>query len=205
LTAPLCTGAEAAESFQHGAAPSPAAGEGAPHNGGAGIPGGRLPKDGRSGFTLTEIAVALGIFSFALVSLLGMLSVGLKNSRKATLQTSASNVLSAIASDIQSSTFDKKGSFFTSPRLGIICRVNADGTLRDPELKAPTTPACVNESGTLINPLDANPLERVYRLEITKAVEGTLALRVRIVWPPKQAEGAREEGAIDSLVPLPFF
>ncbi len=164
-----------------------------------------LQVNARAGFTLAEIAVALGIFSFALVSLLGMLSVGLKNSRKATVQTSASNVLSAISSDIQSSVFNKSTSVFSSPRLGLVCSLNADGTLKDPVLKAPTTPACINESGTLINPDQATPLEKVYRLEITKAVQGTLALRVRIIWPPKQAPGAREEGALETLVPLPFF
>lgn len=170
---------------------------------------------GRAGFTLTEIAVAMGIFSFALVSLLGMLSVGLKNSRKAAIQTSASNVLSAISSDIQSSTSTYKvvGSVrtytFTSPILGIIATVGPDKNNTGPTEQTALVSGgtlYVRESCTPVANVDTvSPLEKIYRLELSPAAQGTPAIRVRVVWPHKQSPGSREEGSLETLVPLPFF
>ena len=56
----------------------------------------RLP-----GFSLVEVTVALGISVFCLVVVFGLLSVGFNTSSLAVEQTTATNLLSAVASDLR--------------------------------------------------------------------------------------------------------
>lgn len=57
---------------------------------------------GRSGFSLVEVVLAIGIISFAMVILVALLPTGLQLARKSTEETSALNLASAISSDLQS-------------------------------------------------------------------------------------------------------
>jgi Flp pilus assembly pilin Flp len=50
----------------------------------------------RSGFTLVEIALALGVVAFALVAIIGMLPVALESARESKLQTQAAFVARSI-------------------------------------------------------------------------------------------------------------
>lgn len=52
------------------------------------------------GFSLIEVALAIGIVSFALVSLLGSLPVGLMSAQEAVLQTTRTHVLQQISADL---------------------------------------------------------------------------------------------------------
>lgn len=52
---------------------------------------------GRSGaFSLTEVVLALAVFSLAIVSLLGLMSVALSTQRDSVMETTAANVAAAI-------------------------------------------------------------------------------------------------------------
>ncbi|MFV0417008.1 MAG: prepilin-type N-terminal cleavage/methylation domain-containing protein [Chthoniobacterales bacterium] len=55
----------------------------------------------RQGFSLVEVTIAMGIMSFCLLAMLGMLPVGLNQERKATDQFLALQALSALAADFQ--------------------------------------------------------------------------------------------------------
>jgi Tfp pilus assembly protein PilV len=156
-----------------------------------------------SGFTLAEIAVALGIFSFALVSMMGMLSVGLKNSRKATVQTSASNLLSGIVADIHASTQlplgDDKFSF-TSPKLQLAA------TLDKKRNTVTVVPAArsLNESCTEVLPNAPEMMQRVYSVQFFPGTDGVSAIRVRVEWPTNRQPNTKPEGFLEALVPLPL-
>jgi uncharacterized protein (TIGR02598 family) len=155
----------------------------------------------KEAFTLTEVALAMGIFSFALVSMLGLLSVGLKNSRRANVQISASNLMSAIASDIRSSTYlVKSGTYsYSSPRLKLTASVNARGVVSEVS-PASTT---LDESGSPADLTTPNPLLKLFTVNFAAASAGTTAIRVTVQWPPKISPATPSEGTLDALIPLP--
>lgn len=162
----------------------------------------RLPG-GESGFTLAEIAVALGIFSFALVSMMGMLSVGLKNSRKATVQTSASNLLAGVVADIHASTQLSLGDdrfSYKSPKLGL------EAILNKKTNTVTSAPAALslNESCTVVLPSTVEMLQKVYSVQFFPGIDGVSALRVRVEWPINRQPNTNPEGFLEALVPLPL-
>ncbi len=53
------------------------------------------------GFSLVEVTLALGIAAFCLVVVFGLMGVGLNTSAFSVEQTAATNVLSAVASDLR--------------------------------------------------------------------------------------------------------
>lgn len=55
-----------------------------------------------SGFSLVEVTVAIGIVSFALLAVVGLLPVGLKSIKSATEQSAAANTLTALAESLRS-------------------------------------------------------------------------------------------------------
>ena len=52
-------------------------------------------------FTLVEVAIALGVAGFCLVSIFGLLTVGLSSSQAATEQTVAQDILSTVVSELR--------------------------------------------------------------------------------------------------------
>lgn len=172
-----------------------------------GTAGGRLSRRRRvkeSGFTLAEIAVALGIFSFALVSMMGMLSVGLKNSRRATVQTAASNLLAGIVADIHASKNlslgDNKYSY-TSPKLHITANLDKKtNTVSETQ----TTAISLNESCTIVTPSTPEMIQKVYSVQFFPGAEGIAAIRVRVEWPANRQPSTKPEGFLEALVPLPL-
>jgi hypothetical protein len=147
----------------------------------------------------------MGIFSFALVSMIGLLSVGLKNSRRANVQIAASNLMSAIASDIQSSSWLVKGGTYsyTSPRLKLRATLDSKGNVSgvDPGNRI------LDEGGSpppVVGTTQA-PLAKAFNVIFSAASEGTAAIRVTIQWPASAAATPAKapEGALDALIPLP--
>ena len=55
-----------------------------------------------AGFSLVEVVLAIGIVSFALVAVVGLLPAGMKSLKNATEQAAAANVLNSIATAIRS-------------------------------------------------------------------------------------------------------
>lgn len=55
----------------------------------------------KTGFSLVEVALALGVSAFCLIAILGLLPVGLKSSQAALEQTAANGILSAVATDLR--------------------------------------------------------------------------------------------------------
>jgi uncharacterized protein (TIGR02598 family) len=55
----------------------------------------------RSGFSLVEVTLALGVAAFCLISVMGLLPIGVQTNRAAVQQTTANDILSAVVSDIR--------------------------------------------------------------------------------------------------------
>ena len=56
----------------------------------------------RSGFSLIEVTLALGVAAFCLLAVFGLLPIGLKTQRFAIEQTAATRIVSATVSDLRS-------------------------------------------------------------------------------------------------------
>ncbi len=172
----------------------------------------RLPLSTRhrtDGFTLAEVALSLAIFSFALLSMLGLLSVGLKTSRKANLQTAASNLLSSIAADIQASLVntseDENTTTFTSPSLALVATRTKGADATSDTLTVAPDSMILTDAGTdgaAMSPVQQGAL-KLFKVTFTASAQNASAVRIKIAWPATTPVTARPEGAIESLVPLP--
>jgi uncharacterized protein (TIGR02598 family) len=58
----------------------------------------------KKGFTLIEMMVAIGIAGFCLVTMMGLLSAGLRLSQRAANQTEAGNILTAVYTNLGTNT-----------------------------------------------------------------------------------------------------
>jgi Tfp pilus assembly protein PilV len=56
----------------------------------------------RAGFSLIEVVLAMGVVAFCLVSIIGLLSVGIGSTDASTEQTTLANILSAVSADLRS-------------------------------------------------------------------------------------------------------
>ena len=90
-------------------------------------------------FTLVELALALGIVSFAMVSIFGLVPIGLQASRDSSDQIARTNITKQIASEAQLTDFDKLADLTKSPYYfdadGVRCakaesRYSASASLR---------------------------------------------------------------------------
>ena len=55
----------------------------------------------RDGFSLVEVTLALGIASFCLIAVLGLMPVGIQTNRNATCQTAATNLMATVVADLR--------------------------------------------------------------------------------------------------------
>jgi uncharacterized protein (TIGR02598 family) len=53
------------------------------------------------GFSLVEVTLALGIAAFCLIAVFGLMPVGVQTNRNATSQTTATNIMAAVVSDLR--------------------------------------------------------------------------------------------------------
>jgi len=65
----------------------------------------------KKAFTLVEVVLALGIISFALLAVVGLLPIGLKSVKNANENAGAANVLQAIAASVRSATTTNSTTF----------------------------------------------------------------------------------------------
>lgn len=64
-----------------------------------------------AGFSLVEVTLAIGIVSFALLAVVGLLPVGLKSVKNANEQAGAANVLNVIAGSLRSASSSNRTNF----------------------------------------------------------------------------------------------
>jgi len=153
-------------------------------------------------FSLTEVVLALGIASFCLLILLGMLPVGLNSNKSSREETAALNVVSRISADLQSLP---KGKTSGGDNWSI------DG-LTIPEAGESAKALTVYYSDTLPN--FQNTIDRTTRYRITAkltppanisgtAQHTTTYVHLTVSWPPQlDPTTVRPAGSVTTLIAL---
>jgi Tfp pilus assembly protein PilV len=72
----------------------------------------------RSAFSLTEVVIALGVVSFALIAIFGLLPVGLKTVKNANEQAAAANLLGAIADAVRNASTNASATTYSNSIAG---------------------------------------------------------------------------------------
>jgi uncharacterized protein (TIGR02598 family) len=133
-------------------------------------------------FSLVEIVIAIGIASFSLISMLGLLPVGLSNTHTATTQTGAMNLMTALSADIRTAT---SGS--SSIRFGINPTKTSAQTLY------------FDESGNVTDLQNSNARYKVMIQAVWQPSSNETVNRITITWPP-QAPASNVMGSADAVV-----
>lgn len=132
----------------------------------------------RSAFSLVEVAIALGLLSFVLLSVIGLLGVGLTSSRSAhldTIQAAAARQALSIVRTADFDTFSSGTYWFTLDGARLTnsvdayfeCRVTADEVTTAPDDAQPHLRTLHLE---FVHPVAAPPQSRT-----TNTVQTTLA------------------------------
>jgi len=87
-------------------------------------PGGRFGRGGGA-FTLIEVTLAIGVVAFCLLTIFGLIPVGLRTNKAAVQQTAANGILSAVIADLRATPSTLPlGSGTTSQEFGISIPAN---------------------------------------------------------------------------------
>lgn len=160
------------------------------------------------GFTLVEVTLALGIAVFCLVVIFGLLNVGINTGTTSVEQTFATNVLSAVASDLRTApnTFPKGSADQTTAIYKLTVPANATDPTASPTPKPPTV-TYLDASGQPILNGSGSPMTTVtaatrYQLQAwMKPGAGRDVTQVRLLlsWPPGATVPA---ASVETLVAL---
>ena len=127
-------------------------------------------------FSLVEVTLALGVASFCLVALFGLMPVGIQTNRNATSQTAATNIAAAVIADL-------RGTPITNPTSSQFCI--SFGTPKT--LYFDSAGRCSSDLSGVSTPCGstwAPALSSRYQLNITWS--GSSSLRyanLKITWP----------------------
>jgi uncharacterized protein (TIGR02598 family) len=131
---------------------------------------------GKDGFSLVEVTLALGIATFCLIAVFGIIPVGVHTNRNATSQTAATNLMAAVVADLRATPTSST----TSAQFGITFGTN--------------TTLYFDGMGQFTTSLTTNSR---YQLNVTWS--GSTGLRyadVKVTWPaaatPANATGSAE-------------
>jgi uncharacterized protein (TIGR02598 family) len=61
----------------------------------------RLGSNKNAAFSLIEVTLALGVAAFCLITVFGLMPVGVQTNRNATSQTAATNIIAAVVADLR--------------------------------------------------------------------------------------------------------
>lgn len=133
------------------------------------------------GFTLAEVVIAIGVISFALVAIIGVLPVGLASGRLATQETRANHLAEEVFSTLRSQPFTSVSlSSLASP--GTI-DLSAENRIYNPQLHA-------NYVGQFVAQSDYFTIQLQFRNAPEGVVKGT-ASEVRVQISGREKGGAR--------------
>ncbi len=162
----------------------------------------RKKRNSIEAFSLIEVTLALAIVVFCMVIVFGLLAVGVTASESSISQTTASQVLSAISADIQSTP--KTVAATNSAIYGIALpatSVTGSVVVTSP---APTSPLYIQEDGTTNTAVSGAR----YRLFVwTTSAETTTApatqetlVRLILSWPAGATNYTTAQGYVEGVV-----
>jgi len=131
----------------------------------------------KSGFSLVEVTLALGIAAFCLIAVFGLVPVAALTNRNATSQTRATNIMTAVVADLRATPNTKTKSALFTIIFGTCKRLyfNSEGQ--------------VVSSGTC-DPSTTVPATSRYQVNVTWSDSGWNQLRyadVKVTWPAAAA------------------
>jgi len=166
-------------------------------------------------FSLVEVTIALGVVVFCLVTILGLLAVGINSTHASTVQTSAANILTAVASDLEAAPnitpsygVDAKGTVeagggrgaapFTTPLYGIPLPTGGTGTNS-------TTKIYIGENGQT----NSTAVGSLYQLNVwitanntnTTPIHQETFARLLITWPAA-AGYTNAQGYVENIIAI---
>jgi len=124
----------------------------------------KIPGRRRSGFSLVEVTLALGIVSFALLSIIGLMSIGLKNFTSSVDRSTMSRITAVLAHDILNGDFDAPSN---SVRY-----FNVEGV----EVPAAQVNDSIYQAQLLTVPGAANPFTKVVLVQVAHNPRGASTL-----------------------------
>jgi len=153
----------------------------------------RLQNNNISGFSLVEVALALGVAAFALVAIGGLVPIGVNSSQAAATQTGAASLMGSVVSDLRSTVAASPTPASTSPYFGF-------------PITSGTVTVYVDESNNFNQTLSSLPQAR-FRVTVANVFNPTgtdrsaSRERVLITWPAA-ALPANASGYMESIVAL---
>jgi len=142
-------------------------------------------------FSLVEVTLALGVSTFCLIAIFGLLPVGLKSGQAAMEQSVADGILSAVATDLRATPpTSPPGQATRSQQFGIAIPANPVSD------DAATTATFYFTSSGNCQPTPSGADTR-YRLSVHYLRNGTQAnsatfLTLQVSWPPNADPSAAE-------------
>jgi Tfp pilus assembly protein PilV len=161
-----------------------------------------------SGFSLVEVALALGVVSFCLVALMGMITVGLNSSGNATAETGAASLLTAVAADLRDTPLATTAvPVPSSPFFQIPVPTPAPSPVPSPAPVPVPKIFYVDSGGGFASTLAALPAAR-FQVTVTTLASPpsttptySTTEQVVIAWPA-QASAAKAAGSVEGIVEL---
>lgn len=148
-------------------------------------------------FSLVEVTAALGIASFCIIAVFGLLPTGLNSNKAAIEQTAATNLLTAIDADLRTAPNPAPGGTAqTSPQFGI--EIPAAGGTVTPQ-GSPIT-KFVAEDGRVVSAASARYLLSIWMTPPSTTREAT-RVRLLLSWPAS-ATADKAAGSVDTVIAL---
>jgi uncharacterized protein (TIGR02598 family) len=142
-----------------------------------------MKKDSSIGaFSLVEVALALGVTSFCLIVLFGLLPTGLNSNQASSEQTGAADILAAVSADLRSTPKANAA----SPHFSV--PIPGGGTLYFRDNAVPDT--------------QANSRYRVAITFVVPANRTATTGRILITWPARQDDPAKANAAVEAFIAL---
>jgi len=154
-------------------------------------------------FSLVEVVVALGVVVFCLLTVLGLLAVGITTTHDSTAQTSATNILNAVAADVES-TPNLTASYPPSSARGGIAETSAIYGITVPAKGTASTPTprtiYIGEDSQVTSATSALYQLNVWTTGATATQQETL-VRLLISWPA-MASYTNAQGYVENVVAM---
>lgn len=148
----------------------------------------------RSAFTLVEVTLALGLASFCLVAIFGLLPSGVNSNRDAREQTAAINFLTAVTADLREAGASPK----TSVQYGLAVP-GAGGSITPSS--APIQKYLSEDGQVVASASSARYRLSVWMMPPPADSRQVTAVRLLLSWPPT-AEISNAAGSVETVIAL---
>jgi uncharacterized protein (TIGR02598 family) len=157
----------------------------------------------QSGFSLVEVTLALGVVVFCFVTIMGLLALGINSTHVSTVQTSATNILTAVASDLEA-TPNITPSFASHAAKGTVAETSKIYAITLPAGGTGTSQAVktvyIAEDGTV-----ATAATALYQLNVWVRASSTTQqetfVRLLITWPASSTYTSAQ-GYVENIIAI---